>query len=389
MKLIPVLILLFLGCSSFDGRSSSNKKPCPCKKDSTKSETSNNNASQSPDESASESQEGEDGTFTREGAGSSSQEIVSQPVYYGDERPTRNSQSLSQYLEFLHSQPRNCAFSNLPSQVIETCNKDNMTYRLEPKENADMYYFELMRSKNYTERRKGYSYFQNQCNTEIPFLEFMEKRITSQELNDWEKKEIGFIIEACQGAHLAKTSTDYKETSFYPNPDYSHGNGDLNLSFGNNREGTEQIKYTIEAEKGKVITPDDSSQWSYNVPAGATLDSLIPLTIVGQKEINLKISEESSSGKRDYKLTGFLHSKDRGFAPRVRVSGRPYPVYFFSENPNLKLKAQAFQLKDGALLAESPMSIQEKQDDLFVYKANLDLGDFGGKMEVKIEKEQE
>lgn len=352
MRLTVFFFFILIGCTSGD------KKSCPC---STGNEVK-----------------------TKPTADSSSQvsreEIQSKTEVYSSQS------NLSSYQAWASQLARSCRYSSLPSRLITYCQENNLTYDLSNQDNEELYYFELLSSKHPTDRRKSYSYFQKNCSARAPFIPFLEEKSKRSELEEWERKEISESIQVCQSSQKSDKMVDYNETGFYFDPSLSIGNGDFYFIKKNKSSDPLPLNYRIESENAEVIMLEEKKNYSYLVPSGSTLDTRRPALVVGNREVKIKVIEETSVSTNEYNISGYLHSSEKGFSPSYWNSKKKFPVYYYSSSENVQLKASLFKRSSSELINSQIMNFISKRDDLYLYKSEIDLKGYSGEVDVTIER---
>jgi len=343
------ILLSFIYCSGAP------KKDCPC----PKKETPTAQAKESQTESSREQAEGS------------------------------AESNLSSYQARLNGLERNCPYTTSPSYLVSSCSKEQVTYNLTDKADEELYYFDLLQSPHPTNRRKAYSYFQKNCNSQAPFVEFLETKLKAQELEEWESKEISSSLEVCKSNLASEKVLDYNQTGFYFHPNQPIGNGDFYFFKQNTSSQTLPVSYSLQAENAEIVSIDDKKVFSYQIPANSTLDARVPALIVGDKEIKLKIIEQTPENVNEFNMSGNLQANRKVFYPYYWTVRKNFPVYYFTSSRDEELLVSIYKKSSNVeLLTSQKMEFLSGKESLFLYKSELDLKGYTGEIEVVVEKTQ-
>lgn len=305
---------------------------------------------------------------------------------------------------YYSSLERNCQYSTLPSIVIASCSPEYRTYVLTTPEKQDIYYYAMLNSKDYVRRRKAYNYYRTRCNDSLPMVEILEDKL-KQDLPQWEKLEIQNTVETCKG-NPSPLQT-YIPGGFSFHPEYPPGNGDVNFFYTNHEDDEVKLHYKLHSEDFLILPLREEVRFDYIVPAGATLDEDIPVLVVGNGKANLEIvrilNREKENGQideadstnqpvqenkdekslsenletKEFRSTFNFDSLGKGFSPRFWISNKPYPVYYFSDKPDLKLACSVKDTKERVIKTFS-LSKVNFDDGLYIYEGDTDLEGYRG-----------
>lgn len=295
---------------------------------------------------------------------------------------------------YFSSLEKNCPYSSLPSEVIASCKAEYRTYDLSTPEKQDIYYYALLNSKDYVRRRKAYHYYKSRCNETLPIIEILEEKL--ENLPEWEKNEIQSVIQTCKGKIFS--STGYSPGGFSFHPEYPPGNGDINLFYTNQNENPVLLHYQFYSDNFMILPLKEQKEFTYEVPSNATLDEDIPVLVVGNNKADLKIirtlehklletsQEELPHETKEFHSTFYFNSIGKGFSPRFWSSQKPFPVYYFSERPNLKLVCN---LKDneGNGIVKFLLNKVNFEDNIYIYEGDADLHGYHGWITTEIHEE--